>query len=526
MQESKPPRRSFNGCERCRKRRQKCGEERPTCKRCRDARASCVYALNVRWGGRSFHLSRFRHCQVQKLAMPSGGFVYSGIRSSSSPDGDDIERRNPEPVLNAPTSLGAPQPSFQQYPDVEPGLLILLDYFVHVASESMCTHQQIRSELCQTLIPMSHTVPSLLSAILSYSASHRVADPLISTHQQDKVLAARLKLESIHRLRNEVDASVTGAQGTLATSLMLLQCVLAHQNDDYNAWRLFLHGARTAMKVITSARPKSGWTAPNPSLRYLQDRYQLFELIAMLPPSGFPASITLMDELPSSPPTSADWLTATSPLTFFLDNYGCSTDVRRLLRGISALAWERRQLNTRSDPNCSSPALNMAELDQKSRTLEAELLCVINRDQQPRPIFSPAVLDILTEEQIFEFITCNQIYEYMLLTFLRKEVIGMATASEEVQGPIREIINLTSLLQPLHGLSPSTGLNTALFIAGRHALPCHQPAIMNHLSAFFSRTLNYNTVRAQDELMKHWSSSSRYSELEPSGDKRCSSARL
>ena len=67
--------RSWSGCSRCKKRRQKCDEARPTCGRCSTANVECVYEVKLRWGGRSFNQSRFGECisessdKVKKLGM-------------------------------------------------------------------------------------------------------------------------------------------------------------------------------------------------------------------------------------------------------------------------------------------------------------------------------------------------------------------------------------------------------------------------------------------------------------------------
>lgn len=54
--------RSFNGCKRCKARRQKCDEQRPSCGRCKTAGIQCRYAMQLQWGGRAFSRSRFGAC--------------------------------------------------------------------------------------------------------------------------------------------------------------------------------------------------------------------------------------------------------------------------------------------------------------------------------------------------------------------------------------------------------------------------------------------------------------------------------
>ncbi|KAF7540735.1 hypothetical protein G7054_g1198 [Neopestalotiopsis clavispora] len=177
---------------------------------------------------------------------------------------------------------------------------------------------------------------------------------------------------------------------------------------------------------------------------------------------------------------------------FFLDKYGCSANVRKLLRNIAALAWERRRLPNSDKPLVTTSMLSTLDVIHEARALEAELMATIEYDENAQPVFLPDILESLTADQVSEFITCNQIYEHMLLLYLRAEVLRLVTASSEVQEPVRKIITLASLITPHRGLSPSTGLNTALFIAGCHALPSDRPAILDLLSSFFTSTQNYN----------------------------------
>src|SRR5690349_760342 len=61
--------RSRGGCVRCRRRRQKCDQSKPSCGRCVEAGSLCKYEVNLSWGGRSFRKSTFGKCLegVQKI---------------------------------------------------------------------------------------------------------------------------------------------------------------------------------------------------------------------------------------------------------------------------------------------------------------------------------------------------------------------------------------------------------------------------------------------------------------------------
>ena len=63
--------RSWGGCVRCRKRRQKCGEQKPQCTRCEKNGETCTYEVPLRFGGRPFAQSRFGSC-LSKMGPARG----------------------------------------------------------------------------------------------------------------------------------------------------------------------------------------------------------------------------------------------------------------------------------------------------------------------------------------------------------------------------------------------------------------------------------------------------------------------
>ncbi|KAM5352823.1 hypothetical protein ACJ41O_005545 [Fusarium nematophilum] len=340
---------------------------------------------------------------------------------------------------------------------------------------------------------MAVEVPSLLNAILAISWSHRsLAKGQHSQNAGHEAQAMQLKMKSIHCLRYEIE-STRGMHpaAVLATSLMLCQCVLSHNLGDYNSWRVFLEGAKVALAGVCGADS----SADDTTTRYLRDRYALFEMIAMLTPRGFPARDLVAD---------SDSRHADISEIYLDDKIGCSTDTLRLFRTISALAWERTQLQTLSN---GDSMLTLQDLENEASNLEDELLEIIKRDEQQPPDFYPGVREMLSQEQMNEFSACNQIFGYTALIHLRKEVKQLDSRSSSIQDPIRKIVSLAAAIEPPRGLSPGLGLNTALFIAGCEAQPEERPAILNLLSALHESTGNYNMVHAKRELEACWSRS-------------------
>ena len=61
--------RSRGACMRCKQRRQKCDEKRPSCSRCHESEAEkCTYTVSLQWGGRAFK-SYAGNADIKKYGM-------------------------------------------------------------------------------------------------------------------------------------------------------------------------------------------------------------------------------------------------------------------------------------------------------------------------------------------------------------------------------------------------------------------------------------------------------------------------
>ena len=61
--------RSRGGCARCKRRRQKCDEQKPSCSRCKiEGIRECTYTMTLQWGGREFgHFKSYaRNSDIKK----------------------------------------------------------------------------------------------------------------------------------------------------------------------------------------------------------------------------------------------------------------------------------------------------------------------------------------------------------------------------------------------------------------------------------------------------------------------------
>lgn len=380
------------------------------------------------------------------------GFIYSsgGLQPVSAANSAEQADGSKSPRCSAPPRYVT---DLWPGPTLDPELQGLLEYFIDVASGTMSSHESVRSETCRVLLPIATNAPSLLSALLALSAAHRSSvDDCSGTKPHWTGLAKSLKLQSIQSLRHEMQAATgESLQVVVATSLMLCQSVLAYDLEDYNTWRVFLSGARTAM-CNADMIPGGGTT-----IRYLKKRFRLLEAIAMLSPQGFPASDLLAD--------MEDDHTGISPV-FMDDAAGCSTDVFKMLRVVSAAVWERDRLDVSP---AGSSILTLQDLLQEASALEQQLLWMIESDPHTTLGFPPGIQETLKPEQIDEFRVCNRIFQHTALIYLRAGVMRIPSSNEEIQSSVREVIRLASSASPPRALSPYLGLNTAIFIAGCHS---------------------------------------------------------
>ncbi|KAL2813785.1 hypothetical protein BDW59DRAFT_154672 [Aspergillus cavernicola] len=244
--------RSRAGCARCRGRRQKCDETRPQCGRCHLVGANCSYMMNIRWGGRDFHRSRFGDCRVRRVGKlplirykPFKIILYSTGELCQPDVKCSADRKDQTQPLGM---------NINQFPDLAPDQRDLIQYFTCQASAMISCHSQMQDETCQVLMSLSSGSTALLYSLLAFAAGHR------ASHTTDKVEERRLRLQMIQLkakgmrdLQQEIALQLQSGVPLVASSLMLCLGSLCHEGDDYTSWRAHLRGAKAAFSTISAA---------------------------------------------------------------------------------------------------------------------------------------------------------------------------------------------------------------------------------------------------------------------------------
>jgi hypothetical protein len=272
LEPSSRKQRSYAGCSRCKRRRQKCDEKKPQCRRCFEAGSECEYSVRLRWGGRTFDRSRFGHClkgSVRKTADSPDGFVYA---ASGVP-------------LTVPQEL----PVFPSLSATETGLLY---HYTEEASRITCCGSHVQKELCQLILPMAVKFPALMNATLAWAAMHSVAFRGQVNGTSDPVrFIVGLKARSIEHLRQGLQKpDMERCDALLATVRTLCQCEIHSGSDQSSAWRVHIKGANALMNAIDRSQLGKG---ARPRLLYRW--YAAIDSLATLATCGTTAMVVAGD---------------------------------------------------------------------------------------------------------------------------------------------------------------------------------------------------------------------------------------
>ncbi|CZR57086.1 related to C6 finger domain protein [Phialocephala subalpina] len=463
--------RSHSGCDRCKRRRQKCDESRPICGRCSKVGVACEYSINLRWGGRTFDRSRFGDCLKGGARRVSGDkheFVYTGSFSPQEVSG---------PI---PTTI-------QAFPSLSMSEERLLFHFTSEASRVTCCSPHVQAELCSLIVPMAVESPALMNATLSWAALHSISSrgriPGRTMAESNQIIA-NFKTKSIENLRKELQApNPCSIDALLATVRTLCQCEIHSGSDQLSTWRVHIRGAKALMNMIEHSRTSS--SAPP---RLLSRWYASLDSLSLLAPSDDSNGDSNRDE---SIESSED------PGVYLDDYNGYSTDLSRLLGRIGkAKAARRREITVSEQQFCS-----------EADFLEEAIFHIMERDNSAPPSFYPGVLEKLSPQAVQDYAWCNQAYQQTALLHIRRRLRRLPSHSQQIQDSVKIIIECVRSIAPSYGLSPTIVLTTPLFTAGCEALGEDRVAIKQLLTQLYESLKIRNIKLALEVLENYWENS-------------------
>ncbi|KAJ5825217.1 hypothetical protein N7474_002355 [Penicillium riverlandense] len=427
------PPRSHHGCVRCKRRRQKCDEQKPACGRCRQAEETCDYSVILKWNGRVPRDPKTSK-RKQSFEIPA-----------AAPDNAQLPGTNnvPEPqhtdLVHCSTRLDA-------WSALSSTTKLLLHHFITSAS-LISSHTLIRDQICRQILPLAHHSSSLMYATMALSALHRLTllNNLPNQFIPEETVSYYMSA-SLRHLREELQTQNHPKQALLHTIRTLCHCEIYSGKAD-SSWRVHVNGARA---IFESSDPKDIWADPEPS-RWLWARWCLsIQALAAVTDIGLPPK-----------PNSQDLIRQAVHEKPLLDIYtGYSADLNVAFMEIGAAAWKRQAL----DSELTSDDTAEPELQREADRLESMLQEMIRRDSE-EGLRVPAHLS-LSEDYIRQFSACNAAYQYSALIHLYRRVRKMSPFSAEVQECVRKTLDVVCGILPVEALSPWILLATPIYTAG------------------------------------------------------------
>lgn len=437
--------RSHHGCARCKRRRQKCTETRPSCKRCLDAAVPCYYLTVLKWDGR-----------VPRDKQPSRSKCMNLAESRFDPDNvpstDPTPQSGhyvpPEQSHTAPVWIcQSPMHGLSLLDRLASSQKLLLHHFV-THSSMISSHSYLRERMCEQ-VSVALEIPSLLDATMALAALHRMSlldDP--SDGFTPEPVVSDLINRSLRNLRREIETHAPNINH-LHTIRTLCVCEIYSGKADC-AWRVHVNGAKAVLTSSASQKEQYLWhQADWLSLRW----YESIQSLGALTENFLRAKRT--DHLAQD----HDWLLQPDSDSYSFDLYtGYSSDLNMVFRDIGRSikdAGSGGQWNEQTSPK---------SLRDKAYSLEVTVRDMISRDATEGLRFP---LDIsLSEHEAEHFAVCNEAYQYSALIHILRKLQKRPASSSEVQACVRSILDAVCTILPVSTLSPWVLLTTPIFVAG------------------------------------------------------------
>ncbi|KAH8646228.1 fungal-specific transcription factor domain-containing protein [Xylariales sp. PMI_506] len=533
------PKRSHFGCVRCKKRRQKCDEGRPSCGRCSGASVPCSYSVTLKWGGRIQRRVPTQHSpqasndgravvktaaelkdpSAEGVAMPLTIPAAGAIRNISIILQASEEHANPAiSSISVETPALFPSPyqvagGIQPWSSLPETVRSSLHYFVHRASHATSAHARIQQRICGIVVPMALETPSLLYATVALSDLHR------STLQHDghgfdldKHLSG-LIARSLRCLRDELQPGRNTNRYAMLVAIRTLCIFEIHSGRAApGSWRVHMEGAKALLAASRKASERTDAASGPGEPQWLVERwFASIESFSALTNRGLvngqleatPGSM----EDPSSPAASSLCAADTDSGHQFVDIYSAyTTSLNNVFKEIGAAAWERRKMSC-SPQEGGGSILTEADLDLEASSLETTIRSSLGRSQ-----FDPVMQPSLTADEMDQFAASDDAYRYTALCHLQRHVRRLPRSSPEVQHTVAKIIESVQRIRPAPGLSPWVMATTPLFAAGCAALiPEDRERVRVALRDLYASLRIRNVQRCLDILEMMW-------EGDPDGD--------
>lgn len=487
--------RSHHGCSRCKTRRQKCDEARPTCARCLQAGATCEYTVVLKWNGRTPRLPQ--HARRRRATNVSSTVQDSTSQNSVKAAAGLETAQHSDHVIQ---SLCCPVDPWSSLSGTSKHLL---NHFVNKASLN-APHARIRDHVCGHVIPMIFSIPSLFHATMALAGLHyaTLLRGVPAGFVVEEEVASHLS-KSIGLLRHDLCErwDVAFLHDVLYTIRTLCVCEIYSGKAD-TSWRVHVNGAKAIIESALSRASSGGSERPSNWLTF--QWYSSIEALTALTDRGLQNG-----RVDSSSELVADSILrrpASNARDYYFNIYtGYSSDLDPIFKEIGLIFVERQRSDSTKAIRMDANTIPEANFHQKALLLEQRVLSMMSRDNE-HGLMLPLEVH-LTVEELRQFQACNKAYQHSALIHIYRKIKMLSSLSREVQNCVQEIISAVSGILPVMELSPWVLLTTPLYTAGCEAIEADRGIIRHLLQRLYDTLRIRNTLRAISILEDRWSTS-------------------
>lgn len=409
--------RSLGGCNTCRRRKVKCGEERPKCQRCASTGYDCKYNLVLKWQeefarrgaafGRSGVWKKLDHqgstsdvhqspsynllsemvtqCYIPHIShhhfVDGTAENFHMMLSCDQEDQAGVERELMDyavevATFTSPRSKYIPAftavpprylaPSFiiSSFPRVDDiNTTLLFQYYVNRLCPLTTPNQSKDSPFATTVLPFALSASqSTLQSLLALSACHKS-----KTDASWGPVAMQLKARTLHFLRGRLNQGdpVEISRDPEIITISMIMCLYEIINTCDEKWVVYLRGARDIIRIRRQfpllATEKSQW---QPLLSFSESFFAYQDVLGRTACAGVPNF------------KSCAWTSEAHEIDISM---GCSPELFHILGSITDLIKLKRK-----DPMCASEGLFISKaavleqrLDGLVQTVHQDDDCVI-----------------------------------------------------------------------------------------------------------------------------------------------------
>ncbi|KAK3326744.1 fungal-specific transcription factor domain-containing protein [Apodospora peruviana] len=420
--------RSRQGCDECRRRRRKCGEQKPCCGQCLSFNRTCKYTLRV--------VSVWAPQQEEHKINSSQGVL--------------LQRHWNEDRLDTPHRLPNGIPLSSRYQS-------LLHHFTQDILASLSCHPLVHRDLRQGLLPATLESPQLMSACLALSAAGFLSRGVTSLDGVDiKKILSHLQSSGLGLLRAALQATrFPQAMNETLLATCLIWCltdVFTYNRSETegkatSSWRIHLQGIQALLDTndqsndsatLMTKTSRNHGSNMHMAMGHLHQLYLSLQTLPYIPQSLAPERKTRLKPLGfehQSPVSN------TSPA---IDGFlGYSDELLYMLHQINQLAKA-----IHPPPDGHTPPCSHSEAD----ILLGKVKAMIIRDSKATPPVTLSSSSTHTSshtssQHLQEYALCHRIFQQATLIQLYRQLYHRPSSSPEIQSAFAQMVLLFSQME-------------------------------------------------------------------------------